>query len=152
MNGVYINIRVPEELKGRAEKAAKKAGVGFSEFVRDALHLYTHFSHPSFMKTVQQIAALYGMGNSLVIQNIVLRYAAENLAAERVFGIEEELPSVPEFQRTRTGIKTDDELLKDLVDVFTEKFEVEKRCAGTLEKERIKLASEKAQEGQKRKK
>lgn len=145
MAGVYINIRVPEELKKRADASAKKAGIGFSQFVREALHLYTHFSHPAFMKTVRHFADRYGIGESMVIQNVMLRYAAEDIAAEKVFGAEEELPSVPEFRRTRTGTKTGEPLLNELVKIFTEKFEVEKRLAKTIEKQRVKLSVEKSQ-------
>ncbi len=145
MGSVYINIRVPEELKKRADASAKKAGIGFSQFVREALHLYSHFSHPAFMQSVRHIAELYGVGESMVIQNVLLRYAAEDIAAEKVFGAEEELPSVPEFRRTRTGTKTGEPLLNELVEIFTEKFEVEKKLAKTIEKERAKMSVEKSQ-------
>ncbi len=144
MARIFTGIRLPEELKKRAEKAASKSGVSLTKFIQDALHLYTHFD-PTVIKTVGHIGEQYGIGESLVIQNILLRYVAEQIAAEAVFGVEEELPNLPEFRRLRTGIKTGEDLLNELVEIFTEKFEVEKKLAKTIAKERAKMSVEKSQ-------
>jgi hypothetical protein len=119
-----IVVRLPSELRRRAEKAASEAGEGLSAFIRDAIYLYAHFSHPAFMQTVRRLSEMYGVGDSLAIENVVIHYVAEKIAREQVLGEETDTP--PEFQKGEKGIVRGHELLEKLIIEFARKFEAEK--------------------------
>jgi hypothetical protein len=118
---VLVNFRIPLGLKQRLEKAAKGRGRSLTGFAIEAFQLAANVD-PSFWSTITDIAEIHGLSEARVIQNIVLRYLAEQLALDEVYG--PDAPRLPtEFTKTQKGqTLTGIDLIERLKAEFVQEF------------------------------
>lgn len=114
-----ISFRISSGLKKTVDRAAGGKNK-FSQFVRDAMQLFSGFQHPEFIdEYVHAPADILGISNSMFIQNVVIRYMAEQCAYEEFFNKRQD---IPEFRITPLGINTGHALFEELFNLYTEKF------------------------------
>ena len=117
---VLVNFRIPIVLKERLEKMAKEQGQSLTGFVQDAFH-FVAFMDPPFWPTVRNLAEIHNVGESRVVQNIVLRYVAEQMALDEVWGDTPRLQT--EWSKTQKGTTlTGKELIERLKNEFVVAF------------------------------
>ena len=80
----YIQIRLSSESKKRIRKITEERGQKMSAFLRDSIELLADLDAP-FWDTIQHIANMFNITPGQAIQNIIIRYSAENIAREKVF-------------------------------------------------------------------
>jgi len=125
---VLVNFRIPLALKNKLEEAARARGKSLTGFAQEAFHLVANVD-PAFWPTITDLADMHGLSESRVVQNIVLRYVAEQLALDEVYG-----PDTPrlatEFAKTQKGTTlTGMELIERLKAEFVTVFSIMKSAA-----------------------
>ncbi len=130
---VLVNFRIPIELKKRLEEVAKQRGRSLTGFAQEAFHFVANVD-AAFWPTITDLAEIHGIGESRVVQNIVLRYVAEQLALDEVYG-----PDTPrlrtEFAKTQKGTTlTGAELIERLKAEFVAAFTIMKSATGVENK------------------
>jgi hypothetical protein len=96
-----VSFQIPLALKRKAEERAEERKVSFSLFMRRAVKLYADFS-PAAWEEVERLADAFAIEESRVIENILLRYVAEQEAFEQVHGPDTNRVA-SEFSRTQKG-------------------------------------------------
>jgi len=118
-----IGTRIDSKLKKKAQEAAKKQKISFSELVEKSVRLYADFD-PYFLESLDGFNKNLKIGKSIILQNIFLKYQARQVAKKRVLGIDAvfNIDSLPEFRFTDTGIMTGEKLCEYLVDVLDSQY------------------------------
>jgi len=119
---IEIKIGVTQEIIDKCRQLSEKHECDIEEIYKDAISLYANFdSH--LMPSVTSLAFKYKVGESKIIQNIIIRYFAEQMAREEVFGETERF--VPEFliinNKPYTGIDLFETLKRNFINQFEEK-------------------------------
>ncbi|MCX5835117.1 MAG: hypothetical protein NTV99_11545 [Deltaproteobacteria bacterium] len=99
-------------------------------FAQEAFNLVANVD-AAFWPTITELAEIHGIGEGRVVQNIVLRYVAEQLALDEVYGADTPRLAT-EFAKTQKGeTLTGVDLIEKLKAEFVARFAFMKNCAET---------------------
>lgn len=124
----HIGTRIDGKLKKKAQEAAKKLGISYSQFIEDAVELYSGLDS-YFIECSEDISDnLLKIDRSMVIQNIFLGWVAEKIALTEVFGDWEN--NLDEFTTTFEGMLTGEKLVKEIANNLKGEFAFLKTSLG----------------------
>jgi len=79
-----IQVRISSKSKQRIKNIAKERGQNMSDFLRESVDFLVAFDTP-FWQTIEHISGMFNIAPAEVVQNVIVRYSAENIAREKVF-------------------------------------------------------------------
>lgn len=138
---VAANFKIPSELRKAAENLAEKRGTTFSRVIREALDLFIRLDAPVW-PTVQDMADTYGLPESKIVRNIILKYIGEMQAKDDGHEINDQRITI-EFSRTRGGSTLGDEELiaaakKEYTDLVSSIIKLTENIKAYTEETRIR--------------
>jgi len=120
---VSANFKIPVDLREAVEDLAQKRGTTFSRVIRDSLNVFIHLDAPVWPAILEK-ADTYGLPESKIVQNIILKYMGETQAMDECYGIDDQR-IVTEFSRTRNGATLEsDELIAEAKKTYSTMFKL----------------------------